>query len=144
MITAVDQLAGELGFFRPADLGETAVEGGVVIAAVELVLAFIGRDRGDRVGHFPVRDEIAAPKLDAIYPQILRHHVEQPFAEKIGLETAGPAIRTDRSLVGQEKRNIDVDVRDPIRARHELRDIARTDRAVGAHIGADIHIDMPA
>ena len=77
-------------------------------------------------------------------PRSRRHHVEQPLAEEIGLEAARPAIGADRGLVGQLQRDVDIDVLDPIRPRHELRDVARADRAVGAHIGADIDIGVAA
>jgi len=69
--------------------------------------------------------------------------MKQPSAE-IGLETAGSAISTDRRLVGELQRDVDVDVGNAIGPRHELRDIAGADRAVGAHIGADVHVGMTA
>ena len=74
----------------------------------------------------------------------MRHHVQEPLAKKIGLEAARPAIGADRRLVGELERDVDVDIGDAIGARHELRDIARANRAVGAHIGAHVHIGMPA
>ncbi len=64
---------------------------------------------------------------------------KQALAKEIGLETARTAVGADRRLVGHQQRHVDVDVRDPIRPRHELRDVARADGAVGAHIGA--HVD---
>ena len=76
--------------------------------------------------------------------EILRHHVEEALAEEIGLEPAGTAIGADRRLVGELQLDVDVDVRDAIGPRHELRDVARADRAVGAHIGADVDIGVPA
>ncbi len=76
VIAAVDQLAGELGFFRPAELLQTALERGVIVAAVVLVLALERRDGGDRVGHLVPRDEIAAAELDPVDAEILCHHVE--------------------------------------------------------------------
>ena len=69
---------------------------------------------------------------------------KQPLAEEIGLEAPGPAIGADRRLVGEKKRNVDIDVRNAIGARHELRDIARADGAVGAHIGAHVDEGMAA
>ena len=91
-----------------------------------------------------MRDEVAAAELDAIDAEVLRHHVEQSLAEEIGLEAARPAVGADRRLVGELQRNVDVDVGDTIGARHELRDVARADRAVGAHIGADVDMGVAA
>ena len=116
----------------------------MVVAAVELVLALVRRDGGDRIGHLLPRDQVAAPEVDAIEPEVPRHHVEQPLAEEIGLEAAGPAISADRRLVAQLQRHVDVDIGDAIRAGHELRDVARADGAVGAHIRAHVHIGMAA
>ena len=138
MIAPVDQLARELRLFRPIDLVEAAIEGGLVIAAVELVLALEGRDGGDLVRHLLFRYEIAAAERHAVEAEVLRHHVEQALAEKIGLEAARPAISADRRLVGQLQRNVDVDVGDAVGPRHELRDIAGADGAVRSHIGADV------
>ncbi len=76
--------------------------------------------------------------------KILRDDVEQAFAEEIGLEAARPAIGADRRLVGELQRDVDVDILDPVGAGHELRDVARADRAVGAHIGADVDIGVAA
>src|SRR4029450_1994727 len=86
VVAPVHELARELGLFRPLDLLEAAIEGGVVVAAVELVFALEWRDGGDLIWHLPLRHEIAAAELDASKPQILRHHVEQTRADKIGLE----------------------------------------------------------
>ncbi len=144
MIAPVDQLARELRFLGPVDFRKAAVERGVIIAAVELVLALERGDGGDLVGHLLERDEVAAAELDAIEAEILRHHVEEPLAEEIGLEPAGTAIGADRRLVGELQLDVDVDVRDAIGPRHELRDVARADRAVGAHIGADVDIGVAA
>ncbi len=144
MVAALDQLAGELRFTGPADLLQAALERGVIVAAVELVLALERRDGGDRVRHLGVRHQIAAAELDAVDAQVLRHDVEQPFAEEIGLEAARPAIGADRRLVGELQRDVDVDVLDPVGPGHELRDVACPHRAVGAHIGADVHIGVTA
>ena len=132
------------GFLRPADFLETALQRGVVVAAVVFVLAFERRDGRDLVGHLGSGDEIAAAELDPVDAEILRHDVEQPLAEEIGLEPARAAIGADRRLVGQLQRHIDVDVGNAIGPGHELRDVARADRAVGPHIGADIGIGVAA
>ena len=116
----------------------------MIVAAVELVRAFERRYGGDPVGHLLARDQVVAAEFDAIDAEILRHHVEEPLAEEVGLEAAGPAIGADRRLVGELQRHVDVDIGDAIGARHELRDVARADGAVGAHIGTDVDIGMPA
>src|SRR5262249_8372580 len=92
VIASVDQLARELRGLAPVDLGEAAIEGGVVVAAVELVLAFERCDGRDRIRHLALRHEIAAAEFDAIEIQVLRHHVEEPLAEEIGLEATRSAI----------------------------------------------------
>ena len=97
------------------------------------------RDGRDLVRHVGFADEIAAAELDLVDAEIARRHVEQALAEKIGLETARPAIGADRRLVGEQERNVEIDIGNAIRPRHELRDIAGADGAVGAHIGA--HVD---
>ena len=116
----------------------------MIIAAVEFVVMLVGRDRGQRVRHLGLRDQVAAAELDAVDAEVLRHDVEQPLAEEVGLEAAGPAIGADRRLVGHQQRDIEIDIRNAIRTRHELRDIARADRAIGAHIGAHVGIGVAA
>src|SRR5262249_56685685 len=95
VVAAVDQPALRPGFLRPADLRKAAVERGVIVAAVELVLALERRDGGDLIGHLALCDEIAAAELDAVQVQILGHDVKEPLAEEVGLEAAGPAIGAD-------------------------------------------------
>ena len=77
-------------------------------------------------------------------PRSCRHDVEQPLAEEIGLEASRPAIGADRRLVGHPQRHVELDVGDAIRPGHELRDVARADRAVGAHIGAHVDVGVAA
>jgi len=76
MIAPVDQLARELRLFRPVDLVEAAIEGRLVIAAIELVLALERRDGGDLVRHLLFGYEIASAERHAIEAEVLRHHVE--------------------------------------------------------------------
>ncbi len=97
------------------------------------------RDGRDLVRHVGFADEIAAAELDLVDAEIARRHVEQALAEEIGLEAARPAIGADRRLVGEQERNVEIDIGNAIGARHELRDVAGADSAVGAHIGA--HVD---
>ena len=144
VIAAVDQLAFELFLLGPAEFGEAALERDLIIAAVELVLARKRRDARDRVRHLRFADEIAPAELDLVDAKIARRHVEQALAEKIGLEPAWPAIGADRRLVGQQERNVEIDIGNAIRPRHELRDVARADGAVGAHIGAHVDEGMAA
>src|SRR5262249_47510510 len=110
VIAAVDQLAFELLLVGPAEFGEAAVERDLIIAAVELVLAFERRDGRDLVGHLAFAHEIAAAELDLIDAEIARRHVEQALAEEIGLEPARTAIGADRRLVGQQQSGVEIDV----------------------------------
>jgi hypothetical protein len=138
---------------KPADFGkliadETEKWGKVIkfagVKPESWLLALERRDGGDRVRHLGFADEIAPAELHLIDAEIARHDVEQPLAEEIGFETPGPAIGADRRLVGETKRNVDIDVRNAIGPRHELRDVACTDGAVGAHIGAHVDEGMAA
>src|SRR6185312_5625781 len=115
VIAAVDQLTLQLLLLVPADLGEAAIERRLIVAAVELVLALERRDGRKPVRHLAIDDEITAAELDAIEPQVLRDHVEQPLAEKVRLEPTGAPIGADRRLVGHEQRHVDVDVLDAVR-----------------------------
>ncbi len=63
-----------------------------------------GSHRGQRIRHLGFRDQVAAAELDAIDAKVPRRHVEQPLAEEIGLEAAGPAIGAGRRLVGHHQR----------------------------------------
>ncbi len=114
MIAAVDRLALQLCLFLPFERAQAALQRDVIVAAVELVLAFVGRDGGDGVRHRFARHQVAAAKLDAIHAEIVRDHVEEAFAEKICLEATGPAVGADRGFVGQLQRNVDIDVLDAI------------------------------
>jgi hypothetical protein len=71
-------------------------------------------------------------------------HLEQPLAEEIGLEPSRPAIGADRRLVGDEDRHLHVDIRHAVGAGQDLRHVTGAGCAVGAQIGADIGISMPA
>ena len=77
-------------------------------------------------------------------PRSAADHVEQPLAEEVGLEAARPAIGADRRLVGHPQRGVDRDVGDRVGPRHELGDVARADRAVGAHVGAHVDVGVAA
>ena len=104
VMAAVDQPALELRFLRPADFLEAAVERDAVVAAVDFVLRLERRDGRHRIGHRGCRNEIAAAEFDPVDAEIGRHHVDQPLAEKIGLEAARAAIGADRRLVGHPQR----------------------------------------
>src|SRR4029077_17192773 len=117
VIAAVDQFAFEFFFLHPAEFGEAAIERDLIITAIQLVLAFERRNGRDLVGHVGFADEIAAAELDLVDAEIARRDVEQALAEKIGLETAWPAIGADRRLVGEQQRYVEIDIGDAIRAR---------------------------
>ena len=144
VMAPVDEPALELRFLRPAEFCEAAVERDPVVAAVDLVLGLERRDGRERIGHGRRRNEVAAPELDAIDAEIGGDHVQQTLAEEIGLEAAGTAIGADRRLVGHPQRGADLDVGDRVGPRHELGDVARAHRAVGAHIGAHVDVGVAA
>src|SRR5262249_59362696 len=63
VVAPVDQLAGELRLLRPLDLVEAAIERGVVVAAVEFVLALERRDGAHLIPPFPLPPQIPPPAL---------------------------------------------------------------------------------
>ena len=99
---------------------------------------------GDRIGLLAALDQVLAAELDAVDAEIGGDHVDHPLQEEIGLEAARPAIGADRRLVGHPERRVDLDVRHAVRPGHELRDVARADRAVGPHVGAHVGVDLAA
>ena len=144
MVAPANELALQLRLLRPADFLKAALQRHPVVAAVVFILVLVGRNGRDWIRHFRMRDQVFAAELDPVDAQILRNDVEQPLAEEIGLEAARPAIGADRRLVGHPQRNVELDVRDAVGASHELRDVARADGAVGAHIGAHVDVGMAA
>src|SRR5262249_10823994 len=108
VVAAVNELALQLRLLGPADFLEATIERRVIVAAVELVMMLVGRDRRELVGHLHLGHEIAPAELDAVDTEVLGHHVEQALAEKIGLEAAGPAIGADRRLVGHQQQDIEL------------------------------------
>ena len=144
VIAASDQSALQLRFLRPVEFLQAAGERRGIVAAVVFGLGFVGRNLGDVIGHLGLRNEIAPPELDAVDTKIVRDKIEQPLAEKIRLEAARTAIGARRRLVGELHRDIEIDVRNAVRPRHELRDVARRHETVGADIGADIRPGVAA
>ncbi len=138
MIAAVDQLARELRLRRPIELLKAAIERHAVVAAVAFGLDVEHQHRRERVRHRRFRHQIAPPEFDAIDAEIGRHHVEQTLAAEVGFETPGPTIGAGRRLVRHQHHHIHVDVRDKIRPRHHLDEIARAGAADGAQIGTEI------
>ncbi len=138
LIVAIDQLTAELALFGPAKFLHAEIEHRVIVAAVELRRAVVGRHAGERIRHLAVRDEIAPAQFDAVDLQILGNQVDHPFTNEIRLEPSGPAIGAARRLVGGQHRGLEVDMLERIRPRHVLRDVTRTNRAVGSKVGADV------
>src|SRR5262249_57622151 len=124
VIVRGDQLALELSLIGPAEFLKAAVKGEAIIAAVDLVRGLEWRDGRYAVRHVGRRDEIAATELDTIETQVLRDHVQQALPEKIRLEATRSPIGADRCLVRHPQRGFKLDVADPIRPRHDLRDSA--------------------
>ena len=142
VVAAVDQLAVQARLLGPVEFGQAALERHPVVAAVAFGLAAeAGRER---VRHLALGDEVAAPELDAIDAEVLCDDVEQPLAEEIGLESAGPAVGAHGRLVGDHQGDVDANVRDAVRPGGHLRDVARGRHAVGAHIGTRIRMHEPA
>ena len=98
----------------------------------------------DRVGLLGAGDQVAPAQIDAVDAEIGRHQVEHSLQEEIRLEAPRPAIGADRRLVGHPEVRVDLDVRHAIRPGQELADVARADRAVGAHVGAHVVVDGAA
>ena len=139
VVAALHHAPVELHLLRPIELRQAAIQRRGVIAAIELLLLFRRRDGGERVGHLVGPRQVAPAEFDRIDAEVLGGHVEQALTEEVGLEAPRAAVGAHRRLVGEQRMRLDVDVGHAIRAGEELRDVARRDRAVGAHIGA--HVD---
>ena len=146
MIAAVDLAALQRAFFLPAELGKTAVERLAIVAAV----AF-GIDRRaarlqprQPVRHFRGANQVAPPHLGAVDPEVARRQFDQPLAEERALVAAGRAIGAGWRLVGQQRRHGHPHVRHAIWTGEGLREGARLNQAIGAHIGAEIDEDLAA
>src|SRR5262249_16492498 len=83
-------------------------------------------------------------EFDTVEPEIFRRYVEQSLPVEIGLVPTRAAIGSDRRLVGELQRNRNVDVGNAVWPGEELCNVARTDHAVGAVVGADIGPGFPA
>src|SRR5436190_17559942 len=91
VVAAVDQAPLEPRARVPVDLREAAIEGCMVVAAVEFVLALKWGNGGDLIGHLGFCHQIASAQFDAIDAKVGRDDIEQAFAEKIGFEPPGTA-----------------------------------------------------
>ncbi len=131
-------------FAVPVELLQTSVEGRVIVAAVGLGPHVERHDGGQRIRHLGFRHEIAPAEFHAIDAEVFRRQFEQPLAEEVRLEPPRPAIGADRGLVGDEDRHLHIDIRHPIGAGQDLRHVAGAGGAVGAQIGADVGIGVPA
>ncbi len=138
VIAPVNELALERELVAPLEFGEATVECHSVVAAVEFffLLGFV--ECGDRVRHLRLAHQIAPPKFHRIDAELRGRDVDQPLAKEVGLEPPRAAIGADRRLVGEHRVRLNVHVVDVVGAGGELRDIARRDRAVVAHVRARI------
>ena len=134
VIAPVDQPALLRRLAGPVELREAAIERCRIVAAVGLGLDVERHHGREPVGHRAFRDQVAPAQLDAVDAEIVRHHVDQPLAEEIGLVAARPAIGADRRLVGDDERDLDADIGDTRRARRAPgRCCARASRRRCAH-----------
>ena len=117
---------------EPGVIGELegAVERPLVVARV------VGQPARGRVRE--AGDEVPAPDLDRIDPELVGEQVDHPLDEMRGLGTAGPAVGVDRRRVGEHVADGDVLLLDVVRARgheqREVRDRRGQQLQVGAHV----------
>ena len=88
-----------------------------VVAAVGFGLDVERQTLASGYGMSASRDQVAPAELDAVDAELARRDVDQPLAEEIGLEPAGPAVGAGRRLVRHQQRDVDVDVGECGRAR---------------------------
>ena len=116
---------------------EQLVERGVVVAAVDR------QARGE--GGRELGDEVPAPQLDPVDPELLREQVHRPLEHVGRLGPAGAAIGIGRGRVREHARERDAVVRDRVRAcvdpRTEQRDAGRDELEVGPHRGRHVRPD---
>ena len=144
VIASVDQAALQRLLLRPADLGERALEGRVIVAGVEIGLALVGHELAGGERQLGLADQVLAAELHRVEAEVARDHVEQPLAKEVRLEPPGRAHRADRRLAGHQRFDGDGDVADAVGARQELRRLRRHHAAVGADIGAHVAVDVAA
>jgi len=83
-------------------------------------------------------EEITPPHIEIVDAELACGDIEHALAKQATLEAAGTAIGAGWCLVGEDTVTCEVEVRNPIRYRSELSDIAHRRHAVGPDIGADI------
>ncbi len=115
------------------------VERLVVVAGV---VDHAGRDRGREV---LLGDEVLAPDLERVDPELVGELVERHLDHLRRLGPAGAADRIGRALVGEHPDDVGLDVGDLVTAAHheraQRRDQRREDHVVGAEVGQDLDVE---
>ncbi len=144
LIAAVDEPALQRLLCLPVDLGERTLEGRMVVAGVEISLAFVGHELAGCERKLRLGNQVLAAEVHRIEAEVARDDVEQPLAEEIGLEPPGRTQGADRGLAGDQRLDAEGHVPDAIGTRQELRSLGRHHAAIGADIGAHVGIDVAA
>ena len=90
--------------FGPADLRERALEERAEIAGIELRGRIVGHETADIERHFLRGDEVAAPDIRRIDPEIGSRDIDQPLAEEVRLDAPWPAVGPGWCLVARHGR----------------------------------------
>ena len=144
MVAPVHQTALQRLLPRPADLAHGALERSVIIAGIELGLAFKRHQLAGSEGQLGLGNEILAAKRDGIEAEIARHHVKQPLAEEIRLEAPGRPHGAHGRLAGHVHVDGNGNVADAIRAGQKLRRFRRHHSPAGTDIGSHVAMDVTA
>ena len=140
---AIDALLAQLLL-----LGLERVEVDVLEQLVERARV-VARVVGDADGHVGRevlrRDEVLAPELEPVHPQLGRHLVHHHLEEVGGLGPPRAADGVRGELVRVDARDVGVDVRDLVTAAghegRERRDERREQHLVGAEVGDDADLE---
>src|SRR5262249_29391582 len=94
VVAPVDLAALQRTLFLPAELGEAALEGFMIIAAVAFGIPGWTDWLQPRqpVRHLARTDQIAAAHLGAVDPQVARRQLDKPLAKERALVAAGRTI----------------------------------------------------
>ena len=91
------------------------------------------------------RDEVLAPQLDRIHPQIARDRVDATLDRHHCFGSPGASVRACRRRVGEHRQALDSHVGNAIAARSHIEDEGGRNRGggvqVGAHVGDVAHLE---
>ena len=144
VVASVDQTALQRFLLGPADLVQHPLEGGVVVAGVEVGLTLVRHELPGRERQFGLADQIPAAEFHRVEAEIAGHDVEQALAKEVRFEPSGGPKRADRRLARHQRFDGDGHVADAVGPGEELRGLGRHHSAVGADIGAHIAVDVAA